>query len=405
MKYYLFLLLLISPLLLESEEYIPPHYSSLPKKVLLLNDTSAWYHWGCTGTASMMKSQIVERGYSLSSIPIQYNYTLKRIPQSKDFDDPDFFEHFKKGHPRLVQELDSADLVVVNGEGTLHGMRPGPMKLLYLAYIAKTRFGKHVEIINHSVYPNDSLDTSDSEAIALYAKVYRAMDFVAVRERESAKILNKLGIAATESFDCLPLYIRSHYHPKANMKKCVKTILVEGSVDWTEEGMRAVLAYLQEMKKQGYQVRFVMGAKQDIASDDIALSQFLQRYTIPLINATSMDQWLDEIRNASLLVSGRFHCTIAAACLGTPFIALNSNTPKVEALHPYLPLVEVLRYSDPELRQKLHAQTKQIFSSPPHYDPELINRLCMMAEKNFIGLERECENIHDAVGIPVLADK
>ena len=38
------------------------------------------------------------------------------------------------------------------------------------------------------------------------------------------------------------------------------------------------------------------------------------------------------MRRARLLVSGRFHHSIAAAALGTPFVVFNSNTPKIDGL-------------------------------------------------------------------------
>ena len=46
----------------------------------------------------------------------------------------------------------------------------------------------------------------------------------------------------------------------------------------------------------------------------------------------TMSEWLDTIRSATLLVSGRFHYTIASCMLDTPCIVLDSNTPKNRAV-------------------------------------------------------------------------
>lgn len=374
----------------------------LPLKVVLLNDTSSWYHWGCTGTTHAIKSQIVRMGYSLSTIPIQYNYTLNDVPRSaSDFNDEAFFAKFKSSYPTLVAELESADIVVVNGEGTLHGLKQGPLRLLYLAYLSKRHLNKHVEIISHSVYPNDNLDTTDTEAMKLYQLVYRAMDFVAIRESESCLMMQKLGIPATQSFDCLPLYIRSYYLPKAKAQpRSGHTLVVGGSVAWEEEGVQALIHYLSDMSQKGYQIKVVIGAKKDPAQDDLELIEYLTKHAKmkwELVLAESIEDWLKAIHEATLVVSGRFHYSIAAACLGTPFIALNSNTPKVEALHKHMPLLEVLQYSDPQLYQKLLSQTKVILSRPSTHSQKLLEELCDLAEQNFVGLQKTSESLSPAL--------
>ena len=71
------------------------------------------------------------------------------------------------------------------------------------------------------------------------------------------------------------------------------------------------------------------------AADDREFARLLGHATggtIELCHATSEAAWLSAIPSARLLVSGRFHYSIAAAWLGTPFIALDSNTPKMDGL-------------------------------------------------------------------------
>jgi len=47
----------------------------------------------------------------------------------------------------------SADVVLINGEGTLHHNFPVVNYLLHFAYSATRRLGKPIQIINHLVYP------------------------------------------------------------------------------------------------------------------------------------------------------------------------------------------------------------------------------------------------------------
>jgi polysaccharide pyruvyl transferase WcaK-like protein len=385
MKRIIFLFLILAgPVFSIEQPVFPARFHQLPKKVVLLNDTSAWYHWGCTGTTSAIKAQIVMKGYNLSCIPIQYNYTLKDFPlQAEEFDDQEIFEKFKQSNGRLIAELESADIVMVNGEGTLHGLRPGPVKLLYVTYISKKFLNKQVQIIAHSVFPDDTVELKDPVAVALYEKVYKAVDFVAVREKQSAHVMEQMGIAAVQSFDCLPLYIRSYY---LTSKQPANTIVIGGSVAWEEQGMLAVIEYMKAMKQKGFDIHVVIGAQQDGAADDERLVKFLEPHAgiYELVRAETIDQWLDEINNAALVVSGRFHYSIAAGSLGTPFIALNSNTPKVQALADFIPSEkEVLAYTDPDLLEKLFDQSEKCLSEERI---DVLDTLCHYAEQNFRGL-------------------
>ena len=108
-----------------------------------------------------------------------------------------------------------------------------------------------------------------------------------------------------------------------------------------------------------------------------------------LVDATSIDEWLDTINNATLLVSGRFHHSIAAFCLNTPFIALNSNTHKVHAICSMMGEAEPLLYSDPQLFDQLNLHTKELPSSVDN--SEKMKFLCELAEKNFDGLRAIAE--------------
>jgi len=105
-----------------------------------------------------------------------------------------------------------------------------------------------------------------------------------------------------------------------------------------------------------------------------------------LVNATSLDEWLQTIQHATLFVSGRFQHSIAAFCLNTPFIALNSNTHKVHGLCSLLGQSEPLLYSDPKLLDHLLARTEAILSSPPLDNAVKRDALCHLAKRNLDGL-------------------
>ena len=65
------------------------------KRIAFLNDTSAWYHWGCTGTSEAIKAGLAARGFEVTSVPIHLLYECRPVPETAaDFDSPVFFNRF-----------------------------------------------------------------------------------------------------------------------------------------------------------------------------------------------------------------------------------------------------------------------------------------------------------------------
>lgn len=352
------------------------------EKVVLLNDTSAHYHWGCTATSLALKEQIEARGFDLYPVPIAANHRLKEIPLLEAFDDPGQFERFCTANKEIFKALQESCGVLINGEDTIYSLHHAPRALLYMAYITKFFLGKPVEIINHSAYPEEE------RAQSLYQKVYSKLDFIAIREPRSHIEMQKLGITATRSFDCLPLYIRAHYHTPKKIKE--KSLLISGSVAFTQNGIDKLSCYMEKMHGRGFTIQLLIGAAANPARDDadfVAALQKTCRAPFTLINATSLEEWLRTIQQASLLVSGRFHHSIAAFCLNTPFIALNSNTPKVEGLCLLIQEPPPLVYDDPKLLEHLLSRTETILRSPASDNAAKREELCDLAERNFDGLE------------------
>src|SRR3984893_9959729 len=95
-------------------------------KVVLFNDTSAWYHWGCTGTSTALKEGILELGFDIQAVPINVTYALKEVPQFEEFNDLQKFDQFCKENRDTIEAIQNAVAVVITGEGTIHDLRAGP---------------------------------------------------------------------------------------------------------------------------------------------------------------------------------------------------------------------------------------------------------------------------------------
>ncbi|WP_437193666.1 polysaccharide pyruvyl transferase family protein [Planctomicrobium sp. SH527] len=338
------------------------------KKIAFLNDTSSWYHWGCTGTSEAIKSTLAERGYDVKSVPIQSIYACQPIPQTtQEFDSPEFFNSFFHANLPVTGPILQCDTVVINGEGSLHGLSQIARVLLYLAYASKLVCKKKVQIINHSCYPvAKAEDVGQSPIAAIYKGVYRHLDYVAVREHVSQEILKAMGVDAALAFDSLPLYIKQH--GPVSTGNHLRSIVISGSVAWRPEGIAGLAAFMRSMAADGYSITLLTGARSYPAQDDV---QFLKalRQQLPEgwehIEAASMSEWLHTIQSAALLISGRFHYTIAACSLSTPCIVLDSNTPKNNAICKEAKMPEPLSYSDPHLAERLMERAKALLGTLP----------------------------------------
>lgn len=371
-------------------------------KILLLNDTESNYHWGCTATSAALKAGILKQSKSLTSIPITATKGWSNVPTTKEgFESQKQYEEFceKKENAELIQKLKVADIIVINGEGTIHGgLRPSPLKLLYIAYISKVFLKKNVQIVNHGVQIVDCSTTqyhaelcvSENEAQKIYQMVYEKLDFIAARDKQSydlAKIWNSSN--TKQSFDCLPLYIAEHFKYKA--KSSSKTIVIAGSVAWKQDAIPHLVEYIKTMIEKGYKIKILIGAKENPAADDKTfleaisncLPQNNHKWRWNLVNANTLQEWLDTIHSADLLVSGRFHHSIAAVCLKTPFVTLNSNTDKITALTEIFELPPPIRYDDKALLEKLKIQTETRFKA---YPKDHLKKLCEQAKQNFLGI-------------------
>jgi hypothetical protein len=97
------------------------YFSSLiaGPKVVLFNDTSAWYHWGCTGTSTALKERIAQLGFTLEALPISINSQLQEVPSFEEFDSLDRFNRFAKANEPVLDRIQNSDAVIITGEGTL----------------------------------------------------------------------------------------------------------------------------------------------------------------------------------------------------------------------------------------------------------------------------------------------
>lgn len=358
---------------------------------LFLNDTSGDYHFGCTCTSEYIRGQILQHGTCTSMGVMDVWQTPS--PPAEDWDNPAVFQAWMSEHPEWAEKLSACEAVVTNGEGTIMGWqgRQGTQTLLFLLYAAKTHLGKKVILINHSSYPQASpyaQETAESRRVGeLYAKVYRRLDFCAVRDMRSLAVLNALGCRNVQlAADCLPLYVTAHF-TSAEPQGSGDYVLISGGTLMNEHWQLFCNDVLPALKRISPRVMFLFAEtpKRTAADDELLLEKIKDynrrpfRRKIGVIRAKTAEEWLSALHRAKFFVSGRFHHSLAALSVGTPFLVLGAHSPKNQLLqdvHPaaYLPWEQLPYTRLCPLLQHLLQQT------------DMTNQrdgLCRMAMHNF----------------------
>ena len=304
------------------------------KKALLLNFTANSYHWGCYGTSMEIYQSLLEKNYYIEMVGVHIIHSIEpTVEKLADFDDISFFKRFSQNNNNLLQSIQISDTIIVNGEGTLHRQGKGSLNLLFLIYISKKYFNKVTHVINFSCFPNGDKSLPKG-ASKIYAGVLKYVDGVCTRDLATSHILSKGGVKITQAFDCLPRFINRHN--LANSHNPKGYILVSGGVTFNESRYELLVNFIHYFLKKGISVKFLYGAHFSPAIEDVKLQEKLKGDDklgeLKIVQANTMLEWIEEFQSASFLFSARFHHSIAALSIGTPFRYLNSNTPKIEAM-------------------------------------------------------------------------
>ena len=272
------------------------------KTALLLNDTAHTYHWGCFATSSEIRLSLEERGYAVQSLSTVDILNLPSAPKNDaEAKDGGFLKSFLKANPTIEHVMASTDCVVVNGEGTLHGVGTAAFNLLYLAHIAKTTFNKPVHAINMSLFPSD--DGLPNDALDLFYKdSLTPLDSIVVREPRSGAVAERLGLNATMGFDCLPRFLDRQ--KTAECSANTGAIVLGGGlgIDSTPF-IELVQRFATQFDSRPLQ--YVVGASAHPALDDIELGNALAEAVprVEVVKVNTFEDWTGVINSAACLGS------------------------------------------------------------------------------------------------------
>lgn len=349
-------------------------------QALFLNDSTDIYHWGCFGTSMMIHRALEERGFQITSFNALETHREFGVAPSVPDDTAirSYFSSLKSVRPDLVRAFQASDLLVVNGEGTLHHFDRAPRALLSLMRLA-TLVNKPVHLINHACYPSGGPEPAASEVEDFYRHCLGKVDRIVVRDDWSAQPYERWGIAAVKGFDCLPLYC-SRFLP--DIPDMPRSVVLGGASWWTREDATHLGHVFARVLPADSRVVFLAGGNDREPEEDEGHFQAL-RIGLPrleVIRPPTLNEWMGWIKSAEVLVTGRFHHAIAGAVTSTPMVTTRGNTTKTDAISAMIGLPAPLSLAEPGFEEQLVSR----LSSPARASAE---RMEILREKAKLNLQ------------------
>ncbi len=276
----------------------------MTKRAVLINDTLSDRHFGCHRVIRTIEGLAAEHGIKI----------VERSPVHVDW----------QSNASVIDAIESADIVLVNGEGTIHHDRPAARSLVSVAdYCAG--IGKPAVLFNASWFSN-SPDLAESA---------RNFALISVRESESANQLRSANIDCRVVAD---LALHDIINPGSRSRitgvtdcVCSKTSLELDHIRRQSGGEIINIFY----GRQGIGgLRFFLsafGGKKAIGDPAKMISIFRTARAFYRSQFAREKDFLDRISQLGLLITGRFHAAIFSLCSFTPLLAIESSTPKISA--------------------------------------------------------------------------
>ncbi|RIA00711.1 polysaccharide pyruvyl transferase family protein [Cereibacter sphaeroides] len=274
----------------------------------IFNDTSISGHYGCTAVMGTILRELAARDVAPAYL----------WPVAEDW----------KPHAARLDRV-RPDFIVVNGEGTIHhsAERKRTRDLIDLAAHAR-KLQVPAHLINASI---EALDPQALEGLRQFTTIH-------VRETGSLRYLARHGIAAR----CVPDLSLAQPAPAAVAAR--SGILVTDSV--LGEAARCLREFAAAVGAGHERMKPRIGRWEKLRRDMgrlVRRSPALREWR-PI---SDPDAFIRRVAGAELVVTGRFHSVLLAILTDTPFVALASNTGKIEAV-----LMDVFGHTERLIREE-----------------------------------------------------
>lgn len=329
-------------------------------RILLVNDTGNLPNPGCRAVRKAYKllfDQHIEQTVINASIPV--NYWIKHfreiclkgsdavIKQSGSFTAPvesvsdvDISEWEKIRLSLTEKDLDlknalnTCDVVVINGEGSIHHNSVRTLSILALAKTA-IEAGKKTLLLNSTI---------QAVMPELLQDVLSRLDFIHVREQASQDYLKKLNIGSHFLPDLAFYALEEESIPKLRLLDAKIHVLVTGGVLIDEDGLNNIFDAVESIKMRSVYLSIGDGGETSLAR------KICEERDIPMVEAKKIGvkELIGFIKQFKIGISGRHHINIFMMRAGLPFLPLSSNTWKIEETLKAVnyPLKPIMSYAD-----------------------------------------------------------
>jgi hypothetical protein len=274
--------------------------------VVVLNDTRVDQHHGCTRVMAAIESLVSTSGMRL----------LATSAAHVDWQQDEFF----------MAALSKARLVIVNGEGTIHHDRPAGLTLLRVAGYARS-LGIPAALINFGWECNGSAAFNSLRDFAL----------VSARDSASAEEIRAAGISCDFTPDLSLFQPAGPFSTTRIGTGFTDSVIRTNSVMLDSlrrrlNGRSVPIQYSRSGAMGCYQFFRQYVGLDDIRSPGLLTSLLRARLRQFQAQVASPDDYLERLASLRMLVSGRFHTCTLALLAKTPFVAVSSNSRKIECL-------------------------------------------------------------------------
>jgi polysaccharide pyruvyl transferase WcaK-like protein len=277
----------------------------------------------------------------------------------------------------FMTRLQSADLVVVNGEGSIYRTNQSAIRELFLAWFSKQRLGVPTIFVNGMVHLTDVMPILP----AMVRKTFPVLDAVAVREACSLRNLRLYApevdaqLIPDSAFLCTP--------NDARVTPAVRAIREQigddtyfcfdpGAMpmDHRARKQSALFELISRLRAVTSQAVLINSSPADVYIERIAD----ETGSIYVDTITDYREYMALVGDAQFVASGRYHNPLLAAIVGCPTIAFASSSHKVHGTCEMLDHLVGAPYDGTDLRSHLDA-IEQHARSYVERRSELRNRL------------------------------
>jgi hypothetical protein len=266
--------------------------------------------------------------------------------------------HGGSGALEFLSRFEGADLVVLNGEGSLYRTNPSAIRELFLAWFARERLGIPTVFINGMVHLTDVVPVLP----AMVRKSFSALDAVAVREPYSLR--NLRAYAPEVDAVVLPDSAFVFTADDASSTPAVQAVKAQiGDSPYfcfdpgpmpmdhrssSQSGLHQMLVRLMNVVPQAVLVS-------SGPADEYIRAAAADTNSIYVDSLTDYREYMALVADAQFVVSGRYHNPILAAIMGCPSITFASANHKVHGACEMLNGIVGSPYDGTDLRSQLDA--------------------------------------------------